>query len=165
MNHEYSLALLEKLWMKLLLHRRKAFFLAVKALQLPITKHILSTIISQVLVDINKLNLLIALKMVWTGFICLREITYTEFEKHHTSFKDLNLMRFDITFSENDQYAIKRFKWSKTNTTYINVLIMLAATSFTSCLIKLLALFPLMTPSQLLLHSLHIIISHLPDAT
>lgn len=57
----------------------------------------------------------------------LKKLTYTTGEKKSPSFKDLYFTRSDITFSEQDQYAIFKLKRDKTNINHTGVLIMLAA--------------------------------------
>lgn len=102
--------------MKLLLQGEKSFFPSTKAIRLPITKDILTSITSSPIQTINDLKLDAVFKVTWAGFMRLGEITYTETERGQVSFKDFHLTRSNITFSENDQYATLRLKRSKTDT-------------------------------------------------
>lgn len=85
---------------KLVLQEEKTFFPTTKALRPSITKYILQVITFLLLIDINELNLYIAFKVAWTGFIQLREITYTDAEKHYLLFKNLRLMHSNVAFSK-----------------------------------------------------------------
>lgn len=85
--------------------------------------------------SINKLNIYAAFKIAWAGFMQLGELFYTEAEKQSAFFKDLHLIRSDVTFSESDQYATLRLKQSKTDVHHTGVLIMLAATNSLCCLV------------------------------
>lgn len=90
------------------------------------------------------LNIDTAFKVAWAGFMRIRELTYTAVEKNKPSFKDPYFTRADITFSEQDQYAMLRLKQSKTDTSHIGNLIMLAATrNFTCPVTALCSLFTL----------------------
>lgn len=104
-DHKYSLAFFETLRMKLLLQGRKSLFAATKAIRLSITQDILFTITTSSLLRIHDLNIDKAFKLAWANFMRLRELTYTERDKESTSFKDLHVMCFNITFSESDRYA------------------------------------------------------------
>lgn len=95
----------------------------------------------------------------------LGEITYTEQEKQSPSFKDLHLIRSDITFSESDQYAILRLKRSKTDAKHTGVLIMLAATNSPCCPVQTLRRLFTYDPSHLLHHCLHTTTPLLQGAT
>lgn len=129
-DHEYSTSPFES---PLLLAGGRSFFPSTKSLRLPIRKDILQILTSTPPHNLDDLNLETAFKVAWAGFVRLGELTYTAGEKASPSFKELHLTRSDITFSERDQYATLRLKRSKTDTNHTGVLIMLAATKYSTC--------------------------------
>lgn len=76
-------------------------------------------------ITIIKQNLEMALKVVWVRFMRLKELTYIAVDKNASLFKDLYLIRSDITFLKKNQYTMLKFKCSKIDTNYIRVFIML----------------------------------------
>ena len=99
-DHKYSLAPFETPRIKLLLQGGKSFFPSTKAVRLPITKQILTTITAAPPTTVNDLNLDTVFKVALAGFMQLGKITYTDGEKMGDSFQELHLTRFDIIFSE-----------------------------------------------------------------
>lgn len=95
---------------------------------MPITKDILKQINNTEPVNIEKLNINVAFKVTWSGFLRLSEITYTENELKKASFLDTTITRSDLSFSEENQYEMLRVKQSKTDTRHTGVRIILAAT-------------------------------------
>lgn len=113
----------------------KVFFPVTKILYLPIIKNILQAITFLSVIDNNELNLLITLKVVLTGFMQLEEIIYTNVEENNFLFKDLHFICFNITFFKNSYYITLNMKLSKIDTNYIEVFIILAATTLDFCLV------------------------------
>ncbi len=61
------------------------------------------------------------------------KLTYTTVEAKKATFAETGLTRSDISFAEEDQYAILRLKRSKTDTEHTGVQIILASTSEPTC--------------------------------
>ena len=74
-----------------------------------------------------------AFKTAWAGFLQVGEFTYTQQDLKSKAFKDTGLTRSDITFAEDDGYAILRLKRSKTDINHQGVEIMLAAVNNSLC--------------------------------
>lgn len=119
--------------MKLLLQIEKSLFPPTKTIYLLTSKNILSTITISLSISINNFNIDTTFKVAWGGFMQLEKLVYTNAIKQSASFKDLHLIRSDITFSKNNQYVILHLRWSKTNIYHTSVLIMLAATASLWC--------------------------------
>lgn len=132
-DHKYSILPFKSPRMKLLLVGGRLFFPSTKSICLPIIKNILQILTTPPPTTFNDLNLNTAYKVAWAGFMRLGELTYIATEKANPSFKDLYFTRSDITFSEQNQYAMLRLKRSKTDTNHTGVLIRLAATKDFTC--------------------------------
>ncbi len=61
------------------------------------------------------------------------ELTYTAAEAKKATFAETGLTRSDISFAEEDQYAILQLKQSKTDTEHTGLQIILAATGEPTC--------------------------------
>ena len=112
---------------------KKSFFLKQKATYLLITKNILKKITVNKSININKLNIDKAFKVVWAGFLRLGKITYTGTELKKASFLDSKVTRSNVSFSKENQYAVLCLKQSKTNTKHTSAKIVFAVTSDKSC--------------------------------
>lgn len=62
----------------------RSFFPAKNATRLPITKDILTALVSPPIHSINDLNFDTAFKVAWAGFLRLGEITYTDADRKNT---------------------------------------------------------------------------------
>lgn len=78
-------------------------------------------------------NIDTALKMVWVGFIRIGELTYTMAEVTKAMFVKIGLTKSDISFIEDNQYAILPLKQSKTNTDHNGMQIILTTMSESIC--------------------------------
>ena len=56
-----------------------------------------------------------AFKTAWADFLQVNKFTYTQQNLKSKAFKDTELTQSDITFAENDKYAILCLKRSKTD--------------------------------------------------
>lgn len=83
--------------------------------------------------DLDKLNIDVAFKVAWAGFLQLGKITYTGTELKKASFSKTKVTRLDVSFAEGNQYAVLRLKESKTDAKHTGVQIMLAATGERIC--------------------------------
>ncbi len=117
-----------------IIKRGRTLFSSVKLTHLPIMKDIFEKITTQFTKSLEDLNIDAAFKIAWAGFLRLGEITYTASElKKKSTFVETHATRSDISFIEEDQYAVLRLKRSRTNVDYSGVQIMLAATSESTC--------------------------------
>lgn len=108
----------------------------LKKERLPITQEILRKIIIKDSVSKADINFNTACIVAWTGFLRAGEFTYSAQDKRDPMFIQTHLTRSDITFEENDQYAILRLKFSKTDYDHTGVEIVLAATDDDLCPVK-----------------------------
>lgn len=83
--------------------------------------------------SVDELNIDTAFKVAWAGLLRLGEITYTGTELKKASFSQTKVTRSDISFAEEDQYAVLRLKRSKTDMEHTGVQIVLAATGEKTC--------------------------------
>lgn len=63
----------------------------------------------------------------------MRKFIYTVAKAKKITFVNINLIWSDILFMEGDQYAILSLKWSKTDTEYTGMQIILVATGERTC--------------------------------
>jgi integrase len=125
-------------------------FPTIKANRLPITKNILQLITQYPISTIDDVNFDTTFKIAWAGFLRLDEITYTTSDlKKKAAFIAIKTTRSDISFAENDQYAILRLKRSKTDVNHSGVQIMLAATNETTCPVRALRRLFCMNPQPI----------------
>ena len=85
------------------------------------------------LLSIKDLSVDTAFKVAWAGFIRMRELTYPAAEAKTATFAKTGLTRSDISFAEEDKYAILQLKQSKTDKEHTGVQIMLAAMGESTC--------------------------------
>lgn len=97
---------------------------------LPITKDIHEKITLDILILIEDLHIDIWFKVAWTGILCMEEFTYNNADVEALTFTDTKLTWSDITFSDQDQYRLKR---RKTDVNYTWVEIILAVTLDHTC--------------------------------
>lgn len=119
--------------MTLIIKVGRRLFPSKKRNRLPITKNILEKITEEEPLLVTDLNVDTAFKVAWAGFMRMGELTYAAAEAKKATFAETSLTRLDISFAEKDQYAILHLKKSKTNTEYIGVQIILAATGKRTC--------------------------------
>lgn len=89
---------------------------------------------------LDELNLDVAFKIAWAGFLQMEEFTYSLADLKKGNFQNTKLTRSDIVFSEDYQYATLRLKSSKTDVNHSGVEIVLAANpasigSLSTCLV------------------------------
>ena len=77
--------------------------------------------------SLDELNLDVAFKVAWAGFLRMGEFTYSLLDLKKRSFQDTKLIRSDVSFSDTYQYATLRLKSSKTDINHSGVEIILAA--------------------------------------
>jgi hypothetical protein len=129
----------DSLWLRRIMHGYRVTFPQSIRKRLPITKAILTSIISKVS-SLNDLNASVALLVAWAGFLRIGEITYNIPPSRDPTFTATKITRSDITFAVNDQYAILRLKRSKTDRDYTGVEVVLAATKELTCPVRALRL-------------------------
>ncbi len=117
----------------------KRLFPKQKVTRLPITKNILEKITENKPVNIDELNIDMAFKMTWAGFLRLGEITYIGTELKKASFSATRVTKSDISFSKGNQYLVLCLKQSKTDTKHTSVQIILVATREKTCPVAALA--------------------------
>lgn len=100
---------------------------------LPITKNIFVKIISVILISIEKINIDIAFKVAWVGFLKLDEITYINAKAQAFAFVEIKLTCLDIIFADDNQHIILRLKQNKINFNHTRVKIVLAAIHDKTC--------------------------------
>ena len=135
----FSLEAFDTSRIALIIKDGKKLFPKQKATRLPITKDILEKIIENKPVNVDELNIDIAFKVAWAGFLSLGEITYTGIELKKASFSATRVTRSDISFSKDNQYAVLCLKQSKTNIEHTDVQIILAAIGEKTCPVAALA--------------------------
>lgn len=104
-----------------------------KVKRLPITKDLLGKITAPPPTSIEDFNTDAAFKIAWAGFPRMGEITYTAAQAKKTSFSSIKATRSDISFAEDDEYAVLRLKRSKTDIEHSGVQMILAATGEPTC--------------------------------
>ena len=110
-----------------------------KATRLTIKKHILERLTEQEPMDLDELNIDVAFKVAWAGFLRLGEIKYTSTDLKKASFSRTRVTRSDVSFAEGNQYAVLHLKQIKTDTEHTEVQIILAATGKRTCPVAALA--------------------------
>ena len=110
-------------------------FAQTKAERLPITKDILTKIISQPITTLDDLNIDAAFKTAWAEFLRLGEITYSSTDRKKLAFIHTSPTRGDVSFAEDDQFATLWLKQSKTDVDHMGVQIILAASQNPTCLV------------------------------
>lgn len=100
--------------MALIIKGGRQLFPNKKQNHLPIIKDILQIITEEELLLISDIKVNTIFKVTWTDFMKMWELTYTMAEMRNTMFIETDLTRFNISFVENDQYAILCLKQSKT---------------------------------------------------
>ena len=83
--------------------------------------------------DIDNVNLNAAAKVAFSGFLRSGEFTYSKADLGRDSFQSTNLTRADVTFANDDKYAILRLKRSKTDHQHRGVDIHLASSKGPLC--------------------------------
>jgi hypothetical protein len=147
-DHRLSLHVFENPRLRLMIKESKRIFSQAKRVRLLITKEMLTKIITltsfesrddiTTIASRNDVNVNIAFKVAWAEFLRLGEIIYTRIDRKKVSFDRLNSTREDISFVENDQYAILRLKRSKIDLNHTEVQIMLIVTSESTCFVSVL---------------------------
>ncbi len=133
-DYHIPLKVFDAPWLAWIIKRDRMLFPSVKSTRFPITKDILEKITAQPTKSLEDLNIDIAFKIAWAGFLRLGEITYTASElKKKSTFVETHVTRSNISFTEGDQYAVFRLKRSKTDVDYSGVQIILAATGESTC--------------------------------
>ncbi len=103
-------------------------FFQAKKTCLSITKDILLNITRTKPTFFQDLNINIAFKVVWAGFLHMSKFSYTKADlKNHKGFSVTKLIRLDIIFLQDDQYVVLRLKKSKTDIKDKRVEIIIAA--------------------------------------
>lgn len=72
-------------------------FPSIKRNRLPITKDILEKITGSELFSVTDLNIDIAFKVAWAGFMRIGELSYTAAEAKKAAFAETGLTRSDIS--------------------------------------------------------------------
>lgn len=114
--------------MAFIIKGRKRLFPSKKRNRLPITQDILEKITKDKPHTVTQVNIETAFKVAWAGFMRMGELTYTAVDAKKATFAETGLTRSDISFAEEDLYAILRLKRSKTDIEHTGVQIILAAT-------------------------------------
>jgi hypothetical protein len=136
-DHLYDLDVFDHPRLQKILREEKRMFSTIKANRLSITKNILQLITQYSISTIDDVNFDTTFKIAWAEFLRLDEIIYTAFDlKKKATFIVIKTTRSDISFVENDQYAILRLKRSKTDVDHSGVQIMLAATNEVTCSVR-----------------------------
>lgn len=111
--------------MVLIIKKEKRRFPNTKGNRLPFTKNVCQKITKDKPLLVTDLNIDIVFKVVLAGFMKIGELTYTVAKAKKATFAEINLTRSDISFTQNNQYAILRLKKSKTDKKHIGVQIIL----------------------------------------
>jgi hypothetical protein len=149
-DHLYDLDVFDHPRLQKILRGGKRMFSTIKANRLPITKNILQLITQYPIFIIDDVNFDTTFKIAWAGFLRLDEITYTTSDlKKKAAFIAIKTTRSDISFAENDQYAILRLKRSKTDVNHSGVQIMLAAINEATCPVRALRRLFCMNPQPI----------------
>jgi hypothetical protein len=83
---------------------------------------------------IDNINGNTAFRLTFTAFLYIEEFIYTAKEAIDlTTFIATKLMRFNVCFMEDYNYLILRLKWSKTDTKYKGVSIIVTAIGDRAC--------------------------------
>lgn len=86
----------------------------MKSTHLPIMKNILEKITTQPTKSLEDLNIDIAFKIAWAGFLCPGKIIYTTSKlKKKFTFVEIYTIWSNILFPKGDKYAVFRLKCSK----------------------------------------------------
>ncbi len=126
----------------------KRLFPKQKATRLTIKKHILERLTEQEPMDLDELNIDVAFKVAWAGFLSLGEIIYTSTDLKKASFSRTRVKRSDVSFAEGNQHTVLRLKQSKTDTEHTEVEIILAATGERTCQVAALARLYTLNPKH-----------------
>jgi hypothetical protein len=102
--------------------------------RLPITKDILTQMLTPVALSIKDLNFNAAAATAFAGFLRLGEITYTKAQKDSPAFTATKCTRNDITLA-NDHMTL-RLKRSKTDANHQGVSITIAASGQAGCAVQ-----------------------------
>jgi hypothetical protein len=99
---------------------------------------------------IDNINSNTAFHLTFTAFLCIGEFIYIIKEAADlTTFIATKFIRSDICFTEDYNYLILRLKWSKTDTKYEGVSIIIVAISDRACLVAALYILFWVNPQQL----------------
>ncbi len=120
-------------WLKRIVAGIRRLQVHVKRQANPITIAQLDRMTTSATPTINDLNFEAAAKTAFAGFLRAGEFTYTEKDLKRNSFSKTKPTRSDVTFSDDNRYAILRLKRSKTDRKHRGVDIYLAATSNSRC--------------------------------
>ncbi len=126
----------------------KKLFPKQKATRLPITKDILERMTEPEPIDLDELNIDVAFKVPWAGFLRLGEIKYTSTDLKKASFSRTRVTRSDVSLAEGNQYAVLRLKQSKKDNEHTEVQIILAATGERTCPLTALARLYTLNPQH-----------------
>ncbi len=119
--------------MALMIKRKRKLFPRTKRNCLLITKEIFKNITENEPLSITNLNIDIAFKVAWTGYMKMGKLTYIIVETKKTMFIETGFTKSNIFFIIGDQYTIISLKWSKTDTEHTKIQIILVATSEQTC--------------------------------
>jgi hypothetical protein len=97
--------------------------------------------------SIDDLNITVAAKIAFAGFLRSGEFMYDDRGDRHT-FINTKLTRSDVTFGDNDEHVRLRLKRSKTDDLHQGVDILLAATGDHNCPVQALRLLWLRDPQE-----------------
>lgn len=128
MDRHFSSEAFDKLHIALIIKGGKRLFLKQKATRLSITKDILEMINQNSLIDLYKLNIDTAFKVVWANFLRLEKTTYIGTELKKVLFLRTKITRFDVSFSKENQYIVLCLKQNKTDSKHIGTQIIFMAT-------------------------------------
>jgi hypothetical protein len=148
-DHRLSLHVFENSRLRLMIKENKRIFSQTKRVRLLIIKEILTKIIilisfesrDDITISIasrDNFNVNIVFKIAWVEFLRLDEIIYMRIDRKKILFDRLNSTRENISFVENDQYAILRLKRNKIDLNYTRVQIMLIVINESTCLVLVL---------------------------
>ena len=126
------------LWLQQIIREDHWLFLSFKWQCLSVTKVILERITAVIPHFIENMNYDTAFKTAWAGFLQIGKFTYTQQNLKSKAFKDTELTQSDITFAENNEYAILCLKRSKTNINHQGVEIILTAVNNSLCSVQVL---------------------------
>ena len=126
----------DSLWLQQIIRGGHWLFLSFKWQCLSVTKAVLKRITAVIPYFTENMNYDTAFKTAWAGFLWVNKFTYTQQNLKSKAFKDTELTQSDITFAENDEYAILHLKRSKTDINHQGVEIMLTAVNNSLCSVQ-----------------------------
>jgi hypothetical protein len=132
-DHRISDSVFDSPWLKRIVAGVRRLQVHTKQQAIPLSVSQLDRMTTSTSPTINDLNFEAAAKTAFAGFLRAGEFTYTQKELERQSFNKTKLTRRDVTFSDDNKYAILRLKQSKTDRKHNGVDIYLAATSNNRC--------------------------------